>query len=178
VDARLSTERKNSTRTRSFKMSVRAPDTTAVGGSRQSTWALAALINADPSDHPDYLRVLALRSDPIQLFLGEEPSDWQLPMSSIVESKLIAHLDIPPAEQYAIQGLATGLSPADDVEANDHSGLNETQQQRRALIRLAVDPPIAVGKFQRLTAERLLRSFPHGMRVSGNNMSPLCVAAP
>ena len=41
------------------------------------------------------------------------------------------------------------------------------------IARLARNPPLAVGTLQRRTSQKLLRPFPHGLRTSGRNMSPL-----
>jgi hypothetical protein len=51
--------------------------------------------------------------------------------------------------------------------------LSEEQQTSRAVIRLAADPPLQVGRMQRRTSGWLVRPFPLGLRFSGKNMSPL-----
>jgi len=65
--------------------------------------------------------------------------------------------------------LLGGRSPSDPSGLE----LTEEQQTMRALVRLAANPPLRVGKMQRRTAKALLRPYPLGLRFSGKNMSPI-----
>jgi len=87
------------------------------------------------------------------------------------EDRLLAQMGLPRAERYQIEGLQMGRSPA--VGVTGLPDLTSEQLSRRALLRLATDPPPEVGDTQRRTAGWLLRSYPLGSRVSGANMSPL-----
>ena len=52
-------------------------------------------------------------------------------------------------------------------------GFTTQQLSSRAIARLAANPPPEVGVIQRKTKSWLLRPYPLGLRISGNNMSPL-----
>ena len=116
-----------------------------------------------------YASLLALRSEPIATFRNHLiTSKWELPISSINEDGLLTELGLPIHERYEIEGLLTGRSQADAALS-----LTEEQQTSRAIVRLAANPPLQVGRVQRRTAEYLLRPYPLGLRLSGKNMSPL-----
>jgi len=109
---------------------------------------------------------LTLRSEPIATFMGLSPPRWVLPITSMNEDRFLKLLGISSAERYQLEGLQLGRSSA-------LSGFTEEQQISHAVIRLTADPPAAVGKLQRLTAQWLVRPYPAGLRTSGKNMSPL-----
>jgi hypothetical protein len=130
-------------------------------------------------------------------FLGDGPRPWVLCITSISESRLLTELGLPRVEQNQILGLQVRRA------AGVISGgvwLSGQQLSNRAIVRLAANPPPQVGKMQRYTSRRLvraavrphtlsmttrhakvlrsiscsqLRPFPLGLRLSGNNMSPL-----
>lgn len=98
---------------------------------------------------------LTLRSEPISTFMGLHPPRWVLPITSMNEDRFMKLLGISSAERYQLEGLQLGRSSA-------LSGFTEEQQISRAVIRLTADPPAAVGKLQRLTAQWLVRPYPAG----------------
>jgi len=118
-----------------------------------------------------YGNCLALRSVPVSDFLSKGGGNVQFPITSISEPRLLKELGLSPVERNQIQGL-TGMTSS-SVTVRGGSILTEAQLATIAIVRLAHDPPTSVGKMQRITAEKLLRPYPHGLRFSGKNMSPL-----
>eukprot|EP00966_Prymnesium_polylepis_P215872 4997979-Prymnesium_polylepis.1 len=113
-----------------------------------------------------YSTCLGLRSEPFAACLKRSPSAWVLPITSVSEDKFLRELGLTAAERNQIEGLHSARSSTTE-------GLTQQQQARLALVKLAADPPVKVGEMQRITAAWLLRPFPHGLRFSGKNMSPL-----
>ena len=107
-----------------------------------------------PTD-PYYTARLSLRTLPVQFFLSDKPRKWVLPITSINEDVLLMRMGVRAAERSQIEGLAVGQSSA----ASDDNGfmLTEEQLTSRAIYRLALDPPPAVGNLQRRTVDWLLR---------------------
>ena len=104
-------------------------------------------------------------------FLSDVPPPWPLPITSIQEGKLLLAMGLPDAEVSQIEGLQIGRTPVDGASTGPR--LSEEQLSSRAIVRLAANPPPEVGCLQKRTAMRMLRPFPHGLRFSGSNMSPL-----
>jgi len=120
---------------------------------------------------PLYASVIGLRSAPLSKFLQQTTLQWQLPMTSICESRLLMEIGVPNSERNQIMGLQRRASELGTLSGP--GGLTEPQLVARAIGRLATDPPQLVGAMQRRTTSWLLRPFPEGLRFSGNNMSPL-----
>ena len=118
-----------------------------------------------------YAKYLALRSVPLATFLAGGPQKWALPITSIPENKLLRELGLSSQERDQIEGLFVRRpSSAGFVVPPGH---DHQQLSARAIVRLAADPPGAVGIMQQRTTRWLLRPFPLGLRFSGKNMSPL-----
>jgi len=115
-----------------------------------------------------YAACLSLRTLPNTAFLGSSSPIWPLPISSINEDKLLKELGLHQAERHQIEGLS-----AISARGSFTIFSTEAQLSASAIVRLAANPPPAIGKMQRRTAGWLLRPFPLGLRFSGNNMSPL-----
>ena len=102
-----------------------------------------------------YASCLAIRSQPVDLFLGNGDSRWEMTMTSMDENRLLRELDVTKADRDHIEGLqATSLT--------GRPGRSEGQIALLALLRLSTDPPAAVGRMQRRTARKLLRMYPLG----------------
>jgi len=119
-----------------------------------------------------YAGCLTLRSMPVGTFLGNAPPRWLLQISSINEDRLLKEMGITDAERNQIEGLQVGVSSSAS-KSSTTIGLSEAQLSMLTIARLARNPPLAVGTLQRRTSQKLLRPFPHGLRTSGRNMSPL-----
>eukprot|EP00966_Prymnesium_polylepis_P329563 7385247-Prymnesium_polylepis.1 len=115
-----------------------------------------------------YADLLSVRSVPFPVLLAGASRQLPLAMTSIAEKKMLKLLGISSVEQQQIQGLQ--IRRRSLVEGQIE--LTEEQLKSRAILRLAADPPPAVGNMQRCTAKALLRPYPDGMRFSGKNMSP------
>jgi len=119
-----------------------------------------------------YQSILTLRSLPISSFLGDNTPVWVLPITSINEDRFLAEIGLSTEERSLIEGLQNARRAS--VAASSLGGsLTDEQLSSKAIVRLARDPPPAVGNFQRRTCKWLLRPFPLGLRVSGKNMNPL-----
>eukprot|EP00966_Prymnesium_polylepis_P006157 140986-Prymnesium_polylepis.2 len=71
------------------------------------------------------------------------------------ENRLLRELDVTKADRDHIEGLqATSLT--------GRPGRSEAQVALLALLRLSTDPPAAVGRMQRRTAQKMLRMYPLG----------------
>jgi len=119
-----------------------------------------------------YAACLTLRAEPVPTFLKDGQSKWALPITSMNEERLLKVLGLAKADRNQIEGLRTGRV----VVSGEQSAieiLTEAQLAARAINRLAGDPLPEVGTMQRRTAHKLLRPYPHGLRFSGKNMSPL-----
>ena len=86
------------------------------------------------------------------------------------DSRLLKEMGLPKAERNQIEGIHL-WGPSTIEHRNVR--VTEAQFSMLAIGRLARSPPLKVGRVQRLTARRLLRPYPLGLRVSGTNMSPL-----
>eukprot|EP00966_Prymnesium_polylepis_P150969 3487568-Prymnesium_polylepis.1 len=75
-------------------------------------------------------------------------------------------MGMPHHERNQVEGLTA-------PHERHGQGMTETQLSSRAILRMTSNPHSKVGKMQRLTSTRLLRSYPLGLRFSGKNMSPL-----
>jgi len=113
-----------------------------------------------------YAGYISLRSCPFTAFVRDIPSQWALPITSTSEDKLLRALGLSRTERNQIEGLAS-------MSERGGAGFSEEQLAMAAVGRLAANPPAAVGRVQRLCAQRLLRPYPLGLRFSGNNMIPL-----
>jgi len=113
-----------------------------------------------------YAQYLSMRSVPLHHFLRGSPPKWALPISSINEDRLLKELGLSAADCNQLEGLHVERSPSE-------VGRTEEQQVSQAALRLAADPPLAVGRMQQRTTSHLLRPYPLGLRLSGKNMSPL-----
>jgi len=102
---------------------------------------------------PFYASFLAIRSEPVTVFLGRADPKWALPITSVNEDRFLKELGLSTMERNLIEGLLGGRSPSDPSGLE----LTEEQQTMRALVRLAANPPLRVGKMQRRTAKALLR---------------------
>jgi hypothetical protein len=102
-----------------------------------------------------YATYLGLRAEPVSTFLGDSPSSWALPITSMNEDVLLIQLGVSRGERDRIEGILR-RHPSSTVT------LSEEQQISRAVIRLAADPPLQVGRMQRRTAGWLVRPFPLG----------------
>jgi len=120
-----------------------------------------------------YSGLLAVRSLPLPSFMGfaPQPSFAPFPITSCSEAKFLALLGLPKAERKLMQGLNVSRSLL--AGAGHGASHSDSQLSALATVRLAVDPPLEVGKLQGRTSNWLLRIFPHGLRFSGNNMTPL-----
>jgi len=113
-----------------------------------------------------YAGCLAMRSVPIHDFIGNVPSPWALPITSLNEDRLLVLMGLTKAERNQIEGLSS-------VSMRGGLGLSEAELSSRAIARLALEPPPKVGELQRRSSRWLLRPYPLGLRFSGKNMSPL-----
>jgi len=119
-----------------------------------------------------YVTVLTLRSQPLSSFLSDSPSAWVLPITSIGEYRMLQLLGLRKADRDEIAGLQLEAASA-SFDRHDETSHDSQLRSSRAIVRLACSPPAEVGSLQRRTARKLLRPYPHGLRFSGNNMSPL-----
>jgi hypothetical protein len=87
--------------------------------------------------------------------LGRSASAWALPITSIAEDRYLKELGLPITERNQIEGLLSGRSSSQAA-----TGLTEEKIMSRAVVRLAANPPPAVGMMQRRTADWLLRLLP------------------
>mmetsp|Transcript_9588 Transcript_9588/g.28380 ORF Transcript_9588/g.28380 Transcript_9588/m.28380 type:complete len:621 (-) Transcript_9588:554-2416(-) len=129
-----------------------------------------------PSREADsfYASNITLRSVPAKSFFAGEPHDSALPITSIAEDRLLLAIGLPRDERELIEGLRDLRHAAlDGAAERGELSLTQSQLSARAIVRLAANPPPAVGSLQRRTAGWLLRPFPLGARFSGKNMSPL-----
>ena len=84
------------------------------------------------------------------------------------EDRLLRVLELPVAERNQIEGLQTGRA---HVHGETHAAtrarqgveLSAEQLSSVAIVRLAANPPPAVGVMQRRTAHKLLRPYPLGL---------------
>jgi hypothetical protein len=104
---------------------------------------------------PLYASVIGLRSAPLSKFLQQTTLQWQLPMTSICESRLLMEIGVPNSERNQIMGLQRRASELGTLSGP--GGLTEPQLVARAIGRLATDPPQLVGAMQRRTTSWLLR---------------------
>ena len=104
-----------------------------------------------------YASILALRAEPVSVFLGHATPKFVLPITSVNEDKFLKLLRLPVDERCQIEGLLVGRSSPRGTAA-----VTEEQQVSHALVRLARDPPPAVGELQRRTAKALTRPYPLG----------------
>jgi len=116
-----------------------------------------------------YASYLSLRAEPVANFMERRQSRWALPITSVNEDRYLRALGVSVFERNEIEGLMGGRAQS----AAALHGLTGAQQSSRAVVRLAVNPPAAVGEMQRRTAAWLLRPYPLGLRFSGTNLSPL-----
>jgi len=123
--------------------------------------------NKKPTDEY-YASFLVLRTVAASSFLSNKPPKWLLPITSIMEDKLLKALGCKSAVRSQIEGLQNKRTFSKDA-----TRLTEDQHSTLAIVRLAADPPPEVGLMQRKTRNWLLRPFPLGVRFSGKNMSPL-----
>ena len=99
-----------------------------------------------------YSSFLALRSEPVPIFLGYAAPKWALPITSFNEDQYLKVLGLSAVQCNLIEGFVSGHSAARDEE----------QQVSHELVRLAANPPPSVGKMQRRTARWLIRPYPLG----------------
>jgi len=116
-----------------------------------------------------YSSCLCIRTVPFNGYLRNLFGKYRLTMTSVNEHRLLAELGLSKSDRKQIEGLfdrkmETGIGAL---------GLTEEQLTISAISRLAANPPQRVGNIQKMTAKRLLRPYPHGLRFSGKNMSPL-----
>jgi len=119
-----------------------------------------------------YAECLALRSVPVDSFLGSEPQQWVLPITSMTEDRLLRELGLSTVERNQIEGLFTKRS-ASARALRGTPGVADSVLSTAAIVRLAHNPPPEVGRMQQRTACKLLRPYPLGLRFSGSNMNPL-----
>jgi hypothetical protein len=129
------------------------------------------LKSAGTATDESYANCLAIRSVPFKAFLDDGPQPYPITISSVKETHLLIALGVSRVEQQQIQGLTTTARGP----AYNGSDLMMTSKQlvASAIVRLAANPPPAVGVFQRRATSWLVRPYPLGARFSGNNMSPL-----
>eukprot|EP00966_Prymnesium_polylepis_P282294 6523328-Prymnesium_polylepis.1 len=104
---------------------------------------------------------VAVRSVPFSFFMGHAAPTWPLSVSSIREERLLKALRLSIAERNQIEGLLAPNSRSSS--SNSIFGASHEQLSSSALIRLATNPPLEVGKIQRRTTRSLLRPFPSGV---------------
>jgi hypothetical protein len=124
--------------------------------SRSGSFLNAAV---DSSNDEFYSSYLSVRSLPMATFLRGEQPIWVLPVSSISEARFLTALGVNRVEKQQIIGLGVTTR---NHKAGDESFVSQEQHASRALVRLATDPPPAVGKVQRNASKWLLRPFPDG----------------
>jgi len=114
-----------------------------------------------------YANCLGIPSLPLQLFLKGAAPTAVLTMTSVNEDRLLQVMAVPRAERDQIEGLQSS--------GNVRSGIGLTLEQiaSLAVARLAADPAPEVGSIQRRCSRYCLRPYPLGLRVSGNNLSPI-----
>ena len=109
--------------------------------------------NSKGSTDAYYTDWLSLRSAPLQAFVaGDLSKCWELPITSVNESKLLRLLGIPSVECSQIEGLRIGRA-----SEGPSNGVTVERQASRTIARLAANPPHEVGRMQRLTSGWLLR---------------------
>jgi len=118
-----------------------------------------------------YAGILTLRSMPAASYLNASiSSPWVLPITSMNEDRVLKELGLSEVERSQVEGLSIrGKS----LETSEGFGMTEEQISSRVIARVAANPPPEAGHLQRLTAKKLLRPFPLGLRFSGKNMNPL-----
>jgi hypothetical protein len=114
-----------------------------------------------------YASHLSVRSLPVDVYLANNPPKWVLPITSIDEDKLLRALKVPGSERSLIEG----VMPLQ--KSSYRGGVGASNSVSSAIVRLAANPPGKVGVWQLRTASWLVRLFPHGLRLSGRNMTPL-----
>jgi hypothetical protein len=111
---------------------------------------------------------------PIAQLLDGSSTKYEMPISSINEDRLLQELGLPKAERILIEGVQIGR--ASSSSARRGSSTTHTDASSGVLSsaqhRLAANPPTVVGIWQRRCCQWHVRSFPHGFRFSGKNMSP------
>ena len=107
----------------------------------------------------EYMACLSLRAIPVQVFLAGDPKPIALPVTSIMEGRLLVALGIPRDERNQIQGLQQRGSVAEDDKGENSLA---KRSSTRALVRLASNPPPMAGHIQRRTSTWLLRPYPNG----------------
>ena len=150
-----------------------------------------------------YVASLAVRAVPADEFMKRDVSPWPLPITSMSEDRLLRESGISRAERIQIECLQTTRTvfARQSVYGASSLGLSEEELSTRAIVRLARDPPLNIGRLQRRTAQWLVRPYraPSGIepktarwccvlpaeslvrlpmaalgfRFSGKNMSPL-----
>ena len=110
---------------------------------------------------PFYESILTLRSLPVSSFLGDGTPSWPLPITSINEDRLLVEIGLSAEERSLIEGLQNARR-ASVAAASLGGNLTDEQLSSKAIVRLARDPPPAVGNIQRRTCKWLLRPFPLG----------------
>jgi len=105
-----------------------------------------------------YASYLSLRTEPIASFMERRQSKWALPITSVNEDRYLRLLGISVLERNTIEGLMGGRAQSTAALL----GLTGEQQTLHAVVRLAVNPPAAVGVMQRRTASWMLRPYPLG----------------
>ena len=101
-----------------------------------------------------YAACLSLRSLPVSAFMTGDRQSLPLPITSVNEDTLLKECGLSIADRHQIEGVRSTF-------VADH-GLTQEQLSRRAIARLAVDPPPQIGKLQQRTMAWLLRPFPLG----------------
>jgi len=143
-----------------YKTSHRDP--AAAGETNSGTRATAT------DEH--YASCLCLHSLPVAQFFRRDRPEGPIPITSINEDRLLTELGLSEVERSRLEGLIPSSSSS--LRDEDQHELSQGQLSSRAVVRLACNPPQAVGTIQKLTTSWLLRPFPLGLRLSGSNMSP------
>jgi len=115
---------------------------------------------------PLYSACLCVRSVARERFLRNEPADWVVAITSFNEDRLLKEMGLTSEERNQVEGLS-------QVKMSVGPGISAAQLASITINRLAFDPPPGIFRIQQRTTHWLVRPFPHGLRFSGANMSPL-----
>lgn len=126
-------------------------------------------INTDAA----YSGIVSLRSTSSEGFIARNATNPLLPITSFNEDALLAFLGVPIAERNQIEGLHSSRDRRASAVHLMGLAVSEDQMSSQAIARFVSDPPLKVGSMQRRTTKWLVRAYPHGLRFSGKNMSPL-----
>ena len=108
-----------------------------------------------------YAGLLCVRSQPVKEFLARrsKPASLLINITSVSEGVLLKLMGLSADERYQIEGLQVRGASAKSYVA----GMASLEQiSSRAVVRLAQNPPAAVGSIQRRTANWLIRLYPNG----------------